>query len=476
MAEISVIDLPLMAYSELTPNDRVLVIDDGSLKQFTWENLLNFIQANVQGEKGDQGVAGRDGRDGLNGTNGTNGANGLSAYQVAVNNGFVGTPTDWLNSIKGTAGVNGSNGTNGWTPILAIASDGDRRVIQVTSWVGGTGAAPITGYYGSTGIVANIAQAVDIRGIQGVAGLQGTKGDKGDKGDQGLQGATGLSAYQIALLEGFDGDEAEWLLSIQGTDGISAYQVAVNNGFVGTEAEWLLSLKGADGDPADVLTTVLTGLDSVTATGAITSTDTVLDAFAKVKATLATLTAPPNYGSVTDIGGEGYYPYAQSDGTLYTTTQDITIPAGFYRIIACAGYAVDTSDSYLTDIYRNLTGERLLYASGDGVSTGGTLYYEAAFAITSPENPLGNRGWRDDTIGSGDLLKHLFSGAQDIAKGAEGISGNNGTASGTIVMSEIVHFTEPTLLNLRVGVHKTMSTVDMATAGTGFIWIREVTP
>ena len=29
MAEISVIDLPLMAYSELTPNDRVLVIDDG---------------------------------------------------------------------------------------------------------------------------------------------------------------------------------------------------------------------------------------------------------------------------------------------------------------------------------------------------------------------------------------------------------------------------------------------------------------
>lgn len=31
------------------------------------------------------------------------------------------------------------------------------------------------------------------------------------------------------------------------TDGLSAYQIAVDNGFTGTEAEWLASLKGADG-------------------------------------------------------------------------------------------------------------------------------------------------------------------------------------------------------------------------------------
>jgi hypothetical protein len=30
----------------------------------------------------------------------------------------------------------------------------------------------------------------------------------------------------------------------QGIQGISAYQVALNNGFVGTEQEWLESLKG----------------------------------------------------------------------------------------------------------------------------------------------------------------------------------------------------------------------------------------
>lgn len=32
-----------------------------------------------------------------------------------------------------------------------------------------------------------------------------------------------------------------------GPDGISAYQVAVNNGFNGTESDWLLSLTGATG-------------------------------------------------------------------------------------------------------------------------------------------------------------------------------------------------------------------------------------
>jgi hypothetical protein len=35
--------------------------------------------------------------------------------------------------------------------------------------------------------------------------------------------------------------------ALQGDQGISAYAVAVANGYVGTEAQWLLSLKGADG-------------------------------------------------------------------------------------------------------------------------------------------------------------------------------------------------------------------------------------
>ena len=36
---------------------------------------------------------------------------------------------------------------------------------------------------------------------------------------------------------------------VQGTDGISAYQVAVDNGFVGSEEAWLESLVGTPGQP-----------------------------------------------------------------------------------------------------------------------------------------------------------------------------------------------------------------------------------
>lgn len=244
MSEISVLDLPLMAYAELSSNDRILIINDGSLQQYTWENLLAFIQSNVQGEKGDQGVAGKDGRDGVNGTNGTNGVNGLSAYQVAVNNGYTGTVDQWLASLKGANGADGQAGTNGWTPILAVVPDGDRRVIAVTSWTGGTGTAPNIGYYGSAGITPNITQAVDIRGVQGVQGLAGTDGAKGEKGDTGATGADGLDNYAIALANGFEGTVEEYLESLKGK---SAYQIAVDGGFVGTEEEWLKSINGDSG-------------------------------------------------------------------------------------------------------------------------------------------------------------------------------------------------------------------------------------
>ena len=61
----------------------------------------------------------------------------------------------------------------------------------------------------------------------------------------------GKSAYQIAVDNGFDGSETEWLASLKGSDaedGKTAYQIAVDNGFDGSETEWLASLKGSDAE------------------------------------------------------------------------------------------------------------------------------------------------------------------------------------------------------------------------------------
>ena len=62
-------------------------------------------------------------------------------------------------------------GEKGWAPVLNVVTDGARRVLQVDDWTGGEGTKPATGdYIGATGLVSDIALAVDIRGEQGPSG------------------------------------------------------------------------------------------------------------------------------------------------------------------------------------------------------------------------------------------------------------------------------------------------------------------
>ncbi len=62
-------------------------------------------------------------------------------------------------------------------------------------------------------------------------------------------GVQSKSAYEIAVENGFEGTEAQWLATL--SNGKSAYQIAVENGFTGTETEWLQSLNGSNGKDAE---------------------------------------------------------------------------------------------------------------------------------------------------------------------------------------------------------------------------------
>jgi hypothetical protein len=63
-------------------------------------------------------------------------------------------------------------------------------------------------------------------------------------------GPQGLSAYMVAVKNGFTGTETQWLESImQGPEGKSAYELS---GFRGTLQEWLQSLKGQDGTVPEI--------------------------------------------------------------------------------------------------------------------------------------------------------------------------------------------------------------------------------
>lgn len=46
----------------------------------------------IKGQKGDPGKDGKDGTD------------GKSAYQIAIDNGYIGTEIEWLDSLKGKDG------------------------------------------------------------------------------------------------------------------------------------------------------------------------------------------------------------------------------------------------------------------------------------------------------------------------------------------------------------------------------------
>lgn len=108
---------------------------------------------------------------------------GKSAYDLAIEEGYTGTQTEWLASLKG------ENGKNAY---------------QI---------------------------AVD-------AGFVGTEAEW----LLSLKGETGDSAYELAQYEGYQGTLEEWLASLKGADGKSAYQIAVDGGYQGTEEEWITSL------------------------------------------------------------------------------------------------------------------------------------------------------------------------------------------------------------------------------------------
>ena len=83
--------------------------------------------------------------------------------------------------IRGTAGLDGTGagGANGWSPQFSVRLDGDRRVLRLDGWVGGTGNEPAgTGQYlGQNGFVTSISNAVDLRGVAGLRGDPGAAGE-----------------------------------------------------------------------------------------------------------------------------------------------------------------------------------------------------------------------------------------------------------------------------------------------------------
>ena len=160
MADTKISQLP-SATLPLSGGEFVPIVQDGQTRKSPAEGLRGLV--------GPQGPSGIDGIDGLN------------AYQVAVNNGFVGTEAQWVASLEGPQGPQGIQGARGPTGL--------------------TGPQGETGPQGLQGPQGPIGPAGDI-GPTGPTGPQGATGPQGPQGPQGSTGPEGSSAYAVAVAAG----------------------------------------------------------------------------------------------------------------------------------------------------------------------------------------------------------------------------------------------------------------------------------
>ena len=109
---------------------------------------------------------------------------GASAYEVAVNEGFVGTEAEWLASLVGADGPEGSPGSTGPQGVAgATGPEGPQGIQGIQGIQGGSGADGAVGPQG-------------VQGIQGVDGLDGTNGATGPTGPTGQTGIQGIQGEQ----------------------------------------------------------------------------------------------------------------------------------------------------------------------------------------------------------------------------------------------------------------------------------------
>jgi hypothetical protein len=138
--------------------------------------------AGADGATGPKGDTGDTGPAGADGAQGPAGAEGLSAYEVAVTNGYPGTEAEWVASLEGPAGADGVAGPKG--------DKGDTGPAGADGAVGPKGD---TGEAGPAGADSTVPGPKGDPGETGPAGADGAAGPKGDPGETGPAGADGAA-------------------------------------------------------------------------------------------------------------------------------------------------------------------------------------------------------------------------------------------------------------------------------------------
>ena len=192
---------------------------------FTYSDFTAEQLAALKGAKGDKGdpftysdftteqLAALKGDAGAPGAAGESGADGKSAYQIAIDNGFVGSQSEWLASLKGATGASGapgkdgasgSPGADGITP--TIGTNGNWFLGATDTGKPSRGAKGDTGASGSPG-ADGVTPHIGENGNWYIGSADTGKPSRGAKGDKGDPFTySDFTAEQLAALKGDKGD------------------------------------------------------------------------------------------------------------------------------------------------------------------------------------------------------------------------------------------------------------------------------
>ncbi len=132
-----------------------------------------------------------------NGANGEKGTDGKSAYQIAVEQGYQGSESDWLSSLKGDKGEKGNTGAKG-NPGQDGADGKSAYAIAVEHGYENSEDEWLLSLKGEKGDTGERGE----KGNTGDRGLQGVPGEKGEKGDAGVAGKDGFSPIANVVKNG----------------------------------------------------------------------------------------------------------------------------------------------------------------------------------------------------------------------------------------------------------------------------------
>jgi hypothetical protein len=254
------------------------------------------------------------------GKDGKDGENGKSAYEIAVQNGYDGTETDWLESLKGQKGDTGE-----------------------------PGAAGAKGDPGEKGD----------QGEPGAPGAKGERGEKGEKGDAGTPGKDGVNGKDGTNgVDGKDGvDGYSPTATVTETDTGATITITDKNGTTTATVKNGVGEKTAEGGEIFNRGTAATGSNSHSE--GLGTTASGSDSHAEGNATKASGWTAHSEGCGTIAAG--YYSHAEGNGTkVYGNSSHAegaaTIAAGDYQHVQ-GKYNVEDSDSKYAFIIGNGTSD-----------------------------------------------------------------------------------------------------------------------